>query len=143
MRCIQNIPGRSLGNVTSARHRFRRCQCPLCRRSCDPGHWQTSPLPRACLQTGHACHCRLFPGPHMGLGLGAEAGSSRLVGDELQRHPAQKQEPPVAWRCSGPLGIVGEFCWGLYRGRQRPEHQVCLWEILSLHTTPSGRGSGL
>lgn len=67
---------------------------------------------------------------------------SRLVRDELQPDTLkQKQELLAVWRCSGPLGVVGEFCRGLYRGHQRPEQHVCLREALPLRV-PCGRASG-
>ena len=100
--------------------------------------------PRRCLQMGHARHCRLSLGPHMDLGLRSRSRyEKKLARDELQPDtPKQKQELLAAWRYSGPLGVVGEFCQGLYRAHQRPEQHGCLWETLPLHT-PSGRASGL
>lgn len=64
---------------------------------------------------------------------------SRLVRDELQPGTLkQKQELLAAWRCSGPLGVVGEFCRGLCRGHQRPEQHVCLREALPLRVPCAG-----
>lgn len=91
------------------------------------------------MKTGHARHCRLFLGPHRDLGLRRRSRyEKKLVRDELQPDtPKQKQELLAAWRCSGPLGVVGELCQGLYRAHQRPEQHVCLRETLPLTRPPA------